>query len=131
MRRPSPALAFALVLFTAVGCSSDKDDLPSVDDFRAGDCRTIAPDVLTIGRDAGLLGTAPGPPRDVRASLRTAQDRIRALQPSLEPDLTAPVDVLVVAVGVVRLRSDSNGYAPSLGTELATATETVLRVCTQ
>ena len=33
-------------------------------------------------------------------------------------------------VGVVRLRSDAKGYAPSLGTELATASRQVISLCT-
>ena len=114
----------------AAGCSSSGEELPSVTDFRAGDCQKIAADVLTIARDAGGLGTAGAPPQSVRDSLKTAQDRIRAVAPSLGADLTAPVQALVEAVGVVRLRSDAKGYAPSLGTELATASRQVISLCT-
>ncbi len=133
MHRPCSALAVSLVLSVAVvgSCSSSADgDLPAVGDFRAGDCQTIAPDLLSIARDTGALGTATEPPQQVRDSLKTAQDRIRAVQPGLETDLAAPVGALVVAVAAVRLRSDTKSFVPSLGTELSTANRAVIDLCT-
>lgn len=90
----------------------------------------MAPDLLSIARDTGALGTAAEPPQQVRDSLKTAQDRIRAVQPGLETDLAAPVGALVVAVAAVRLRSDTKSFVPSLGTELSAADRAVIDLCT-
>jgi len=119
----------AVAVLAASGCTGGGDDQPSTGDFRAGGCQRLAPDVLTIARGAVKLGSSASPPQDVRDSLAAAQNRIRAAQPGLEPDLTKATDALVVLVGVVRLRSDTHTYVPSLGGELRQAADQLVTIC--
>lgn len=90
----------------------------------------MAPDILSIGRDARRLGTASSPPKAVRAALKAAQDHIRAVQPSVEPALATPVQDLVGAVGAVRLRSDTNSFETSMTSDLTVAYQRLVDTCT-
>ncbi len=118
----------SVAVLAASGCTVGGEER-SIGDFRAGGCRQLAPDVLTIARDAAKLGSSASPPQDVLDSLATAQSRIRAAQPTLEPDLTTATDALVVQVGVVRLRSDTHTYVPSVGEDLRKASDELVQVC--
>lgn len=119
-----------LVLLTATGCTGGGDELPSPEDFRAGGCSRLAPDVLSIAADVGRLGTTSTPPQEVRDSLAGAQSRVRKAQPTLEPDLTAATSSLVEAVGVVRLRADTRAYDPALGGDLRASADKLISICT-
>lgn len=137
MRRVAALLlpVFLLPLLLLAGCngssgSHDALTQPKPSAFKDGPCRAVADPVLTIGRDARKLGTGASPPSDVRADLKTAQDAVAAVRPGLEPALAARFSRLVVAVGLVRLRSDANTYAPSLGTSLSEAYDAVVSACT-
>lgn len=142
MRRPvrvptvAAALAVSAVLGGALvgGCASRKSGAdfqqPPVSAFRQGACQSMAPDILSIGRDARRLGTSATPPQDVRDALKASQDRIRAVQPSLDPDLAAPVEDLVIAVGVVRLRSDTKGFTTAAASDLSAAYQRLVDACT-
>ena len=142
MRRAAAPL-LAVLLAGATGCSSgspatakasDAPTLkqPPVTAFAAGPCRSMAPDLLGIERDALQLGTTPTPPEPVRLRLKQEQDRIRALQPSFKADkVFAPVvQELVVAVGVARLASDTNEYKASYAADISRTDAAVIAACT-
>lgn len=123
-----------LAVAMASGCSAHGSRAeftqPPVSAFRDGSCRTMAPDVLAIGRDARRLGTTNAPPQETRDALKAAQTRIRALQPGLDPSLSKPVENLVESVGIVRLLSDTKGFTPALATDLSTAVKALVDTCT-
>lgn len=137
MRRAVPLLLLPVLLLA--GCSSsggdgDGDtesfDQPAASSFRDGSCRTAADQILGIGRDARELGTNTSPPAEVRDRLKAAQDVLVATREGLEPDLAPSFSRLIVAIGLVRLRADSNSYAPDLGTDLSAAYDVVVAACT-
>ena len=132
LRRLLPAVAMAGVV--VAGCSgADKPpefEQPPTSAFKAGSCATMAPHVLSIGRDARRLGKGPTPPADLQNSLKTAQEQIRAAQPTLDAGLKAPVQALVTAVGVVRLSAVTGSFTPTMGTELSAAYDGVIKACT-
>jgi len=128
-----PALAsLALALLAGCGSSGSAPSFaqPPVSSFHAGPCRTTAAATLEIGRDARKLGKAAVPPTDVRDRLKKDQTLLRAAQPDFDPATMPAVDALVVAVGVVRLRSDTNSYSPELGTALSKAYQAAVAACT-
>ena len=131
MNRSAPAL-LALALLAGCGSSGSTSSFaqPPVKSFRGGPCRTTAPAVLRIGRDARKLGKASSPPRDVRDRLKQDQDLLRAAQPDFDAASKPAIDALVIEVGAVRLRSDTNTYAASLGTALSKAYVAAVAACT-
>ncbi len=134
MRRPLPALAWVALIGIAGGCtlggSEPTFEQPPESAFRAGACRGMAPDILAIGRDARNLGAGDAAPPPVAANLRAAQDRLRAVQPTLEPDVAPLVDDVVVAIGDVRLASVVNGLTASMATDLSAKYERLVGGCT-
>ncbi len=123
------ALAAPLLSLTACSGSSDGFSQPDVSAFRAGDCRTAAPNVLTIGREARKLGTAAQPPAAVLAALTDAQAPFLT-SPFSDAQAGAALRRLTTAVGFVRLRSVGKEYDPSLAASVTTAYDDVLRACT-
>ena len=123
------ALAAPLLSLTACSGSSDGFSQPDVSAFRAGDCRTAAPNVLTIGREARKLGTAAQPPAAVLTALTDAQAPFLTI-PFTDPQAGAALKRLTTAVGFVRLRSVGKEYDPSLAASVTTAYDDVLRACT-
>ena len=125
-----PVLAASLVL-AAVGCSRDTAPppfrQPPVDSFAAGPCTTMAPAILSIGRDAQQLSTTPS--QAVLDRLTTAQATLRTQQADLQPLLQTPVADLVATVGVVRLRARIGSYAPALAQEVRVAYQRLIDVC--
>lgn len=105
---------------------------PAVAAFTAGPCRAMAPDLLTIERDAAKLGSATTVSEPVLGRLKDAQGRIRALQPSFAADkvLTPIVEDLVVAAGVVRLTAVSNVYKPTYAADLHRTAAAAITSCT-
>lgn len=91
----------------------------------------MAPDILSIGRDARRLGTADAAPPPVRATLTASQDRLRSAQPTLEADVTPLVSDVVVAIGAVRLSSDTGGFTPAIATDLSAAYQRLVDGCTR
>lgn len=126
------AAAVLLMPITA-GCRTTspepKPQQPSVSAFLQGPCRGMAPDVLTIGRQAGNLGTSTSPPQQSRDALKAAQEHLRAQAATLDPTLKPRVQGLIEAVGIVRLQSDANSFTPALAKDLAAAYAQVLEVC--
>lgn len=127
------ALLLPVVLTAGCGGSSTPKSTftqPKPAAFKDGPCRAVAPSVLSIGRDARKLGKGPMPPASVRDDLKSAQDAVAAVQAGLDPALVAPFSRLVIAVGVVRIRADSNTFEPALARSLSEAYEGVLSACT-
>jgi hypothetical protein len=124
-------LLAALCLTALAGCSHGSSfSQPKVSAFHVGTCRTVATQVLEVGRDARNLGTSASPPADVRDRLKQAQEALIAVQDTADPAVVAPLGKLVVSIGLLRLRSDGNEYTPDLGTALSQAYDAVLAACT-
>ena len=103
---------------------------PSETAFTAGTCRAVAPDVLSIGRDAQRLGPGPEVDKALLDSLADAQTRLRALADTAEPTYKPALEKLSVAVGLVRLQARVGSYRPAEGNNLRTSYAAVLKVCT-
>ena len=128
-----PCLLLAPLLLAA--CSSSPEgpsepELPALVDFRAGACRTAAPDLLTLGRTLPRLGDEPTVEADVQDVLREVQDGLVAVVPAAEPQYAGPLQELVETLGGVRIRAVGNTYDPLLGDNLATAYQRAVEVCT-
>jgi hypothetical protein len=121
-------LAIALLaLPTACSSGSSGPKAPAASAFAEGTCRTAAPDVLTIGKQAGKLGKdAPASALD---PMTAAQDRLDTIASGAEPTYQPALRKLVTAVGLVRLRAHTGSYVPSLGKDVLTAYDDVLAVC--
>ncbi len=136
MRRAAIPLLTVLSVVTA--CTGGRTSSPStlkqppVASFAAGPCRAMAPDLLAIQRDGQQLGSGATAPRPVLDRLKDEQGRVRALQPGLAADkVVGPVvEDLVIAVGVVRLNSDTNVYQPSYAADLRQAAAAAVASCT-
>lgn len=127
LRPPARLLALALTALVIGACSSDDDDL-SVEDFREGDCRTLAPAVLDVGRLTGDLDEQPPTTEDL-AGVTTAQEALRNASLA-SADLTPPVQQLVVDLGFLRLRTVSNTYAPELADAVERSYDALVAACT-
>lgn len=120
-----------MVLFTLTGCSSGSagPKQPAASAFAEGTCRTAAPDVLTIGREVRKLGTGKEAAGRPLSAMTDAQTRLDVVAKAAEPAYEPALRTLVTAVGLVRLRSHTGSYAPSLGSDVSKAYDGVLAVC--
>ncbi|HVE74015.1 MAG TPA: hypothetical protein VNA30_02855 [Mycobacteriales bacterium] len=127
------ALAACVLALSLAACGGKEEPTPlkqpAEDSFAAGTCRTGAPDVLALGRTVHLLGNGPTVTPERRSALSEAQDRLAAVAEGAEPMYKPAFDRLVVAVGVVRIRADSNTYEKQFGERAAAAYDEVLAVC--
>jgi hypothetical protein len=126
-------LTGALVL--TAGCTDDSDaeagpDLPPVQSFAEGTCRTAAEDIRTVGRLLPDLGQGPQVEPEVLEALRASQDGLRAVAEGAEPSVRPALDRLAVSVGLVRIRATGNTYEPFLGERAQTAYEEAVEACT-
>lgn len=120
-------LAPALLL-GAVACSGPGFSQPTLSAFTPGSCQTLAPSVLALGRDLHSLGTRS--PSDSRSdALKSDQAQLRSRQAGLSTELAPTVQQLVTAVGIVRLRADTDSYDPSLARRALGAYREVLSAC--
>ena len=125
-----PYALTALALAGLVGCSSGGPDVPDESAFAEGTCRTAAADVRAVGQSLPDLGDGGAVDGDVRAGLREAHDRLRALADGAEPALQPVLAELNEKIGIVRIRADGNTYEPQFGERLTEAYERVLETCT-
>lgn len=128
------ALAAGLLATAVAGCtsgsSSDGPQVPAESAFAEGTCRAAAPDVRAVGETLPRLGDGGRVDDEVKATLREAQERLRALAEGMEPSLQPAFTDLGEKIGLVRIRADGNTYEPELGEALTTSYEQVLEVCT-
>lgn len=61
--------------------------------------------------------------------MKQAQDRLRAAESTLEADVAPMVSDVVVAIGAVRLSSDTGGLTLSIGKDLSTAYQRLVDGC--
>ena len=109
-------LLSALVLAGCSGSSSPSAfRQPAVSDFAAGTCRTVAPDVLSIGKDAQRLGAGGEVKADVLTSLETAQSGIRPPVEAAEPAYKPALPKRGVSVGLGRLHATGGRCRPHAG----------------
>ncbi|MCA1710154.1 MAG: hypothetical protein LC789_00350 [Actinobacteria bacterium] len=122
----------------AAGCTSGSSGSsgpkqPPVSAFTDGTCRVIAPDVLSIGRDARAVevgvGTKVAPATLMR--LEEAQSRLRPLVEGAEPAYQPALDKLVVAVGLVRLQARVGGVKAPTRDNLLQSYQALVDVCTR
>ncbi len=132
MRLLAPLLLTAVL---AAGCTSGSDEPdapafrpPAETAFSEGTCRLAAPDVVAVGQQAHDLGDAVPP--EAATLLRESQSRLDALAESAEPAVKTPLSRLVVAIGAVRIRSDSGTYESSLARDVIAAYDAVVSACT-
>ena len=130
MRAPALLLAAALLTGALTGCTSSGPDLPSESAFAEGTCRAAAPDVLAVGRALPELGDGGTVADEVRTELTTSQDRLAGLAENAEPAVKAPLDELVVGIGLVRIRADGGTYDPELGEALERRWDALVAACT-
>jgi len=143
MRIPAPlalavcALAVCVPALTACSGDSDSSDdgpttpkQPAESAFAEGTCRSIAPDVLSIGKDARRLGKGGEVDKDILASLEQAQTRLRAVVEGAEATYKPALEKVVVAVGLVRFQAEAGRYQPMTGANLVTSYDAVIDVCT-
>ena len=137
MRVPSrgpSALAVCTALLTACSGSSAGASAgpkqPAASTFAAGTCRTAAPDILEIGKDAYRLGKGPEIAKPVVASLTSAQDRLSAISDAAEPAYKPAFTQLVVAVGLIRLQAHVGSYRQQQGDHLVSSYDAVVTACT-
>ena len=123
-----------LPLALVAGCGSASTahafPQPPVGSFHDGPCRTTAPAMLRIGRDARHLGKGRTPPQDLLEHLKADQALLVAAQPDFDPQSKPAIDALVIEVGLVRLRSDTTTYTPSLAPPLSEAYAAAVAACT-
>lgn len=125
-----PYVLSALALAGLVGCSSSGPDVPDESAFAEGTCRTAAADVRAVGQSLPELGDGGAVDGDVRAGLREAHDRLRALTDGAEPALQPVLAELNEKIGIVRIRADGNTYETQFGEQLTASYERVLEACT-
>lgn len=128
-------LALLTVLLLVAGCSGSsgrpaEPRQPPVTAFADGTCRTVAPDVLAIGRQLSRLGDGGEVPAPALEALTTAQAALRPLVEASEPAYRDALDRLVVAVGLVRLQARVGSYRTDTGDTLRAAYTEVVRRCT-
>ncbi len=125
MRR---TLALPLLLLAA--CGGPTFEQPDASTFRDGPCRAVAGNILSAGKLAHEIGASRSPSTKVRTDLKTAQDGLIAVRPALPTELSKPMEDLIVAIGLSRLRADSNSYDVSVTKGLASAYDGVVTACT-
>jgi hypothetical protein len=131
-----PLALLPLLLLAACSSSSgahaakDSFTQPSPSAFRAGPCSAAAHAVLRVGQDAHSLVTGTAPDAAISDHLKADQDVVDALQAGIEPGLKPAFSQLVISIGVVRLRIDSNTFAVPVAQELSTAYDAAVAACT-
>lgn len=86
--------------------------------------------MLALGKDAHDLAGGKAPSPATSASLKTNQQLLVAVQPGLEPSLAPSFSDLVIKVGLVRIRTDTNTYVASLAPALMASYDAVVKACT-
>ena len=128
MRPSSRLLLLGFVLAGLLaGCSSGEGDapagpqLPQVDAFAPGTCRTAAPDVIAVGQALPRLGGG---------GVVDAQRRLVSVRDKAGPAYAPAFVDLVGSIGIVRIRADGNTYEPQFGKTLKASYERVVALCT-
>ena len=129
---PATRLLAPVLLVTVAACSGGGPSFsqPKPAAFSPGSCRELASPVLQLGKELHSLGGS-NPTAAQRTALKTAQSAVRRQQPTLPTSLAPPVQDMVTAVGVLRLRADTNSYDPALAGSALTAYQALVTVCTR
>ncbi len=119
------------VLAAVSGCSSSSSSFaqPKESSFNPGSCRQLAPAVLRLGRDIHDLGTKT-PSAAQRTTLKNDQQKVRDQQTGLSAAVAPAVQNLVSAVGLLRIRADTNSYDGSLAGLALTQYTSLVALCT-
>lgn len=133
MNRLFVTLLLASTLLAAVsGCTTSSNSFaqPKESTFNPGSCRQLAPAVLRLGRDIHDLGTKT-PSASQRTTLKDNQQKVRDLQPGLSAGVSPAVQDLVGAVGLMRIRADTNSYDGTLAGLALTQYHALVALCTR
>lgn len=119
------------VLAAVSGCTSSSSSFsqPKESAFNAGSCRQLAPAVLQLGRDVNDLGTKT-PSVSQRTTLKDDQQKVRDLQTGLSAGVAPAVQNLVYAVGLLRIRADTNSYDGTLAGLALEQYKALVALCT-
>lgn len=122
-----------LALLALAGCTGRPkfvpETLPDASAFRSGGCAAAAEATVALGRFTQRNRNAEQLSTEDRSELKTRQDALVGVRPTVELDLRPRLDDLIVAVGFVRIRADGNTYAPQLLSDVDTARRKVQEVC--
>lgn len=132
MSLPLSAVLCGLALTACSGSSAGAPAFtqPPESAFAEGTCRTVAPDVLEIGRQARELGDGGTVPPPVLVALEKAQTALRPVAEGAEPAYQPALSRLVVATGLVRLQGSLDSFKSETGKDLRTAYFDAVAVCT-
>jgi hypothetical protein len=131
-----PLLPLLLAAPLLVSCTSDDPARPAAfrpppeSSFRAGDCSTIATDLIDLGRATYDLRGVAAPDEAARDTLRSAQDRVAAIAETADPTVKPALDRVVLTSGLVRIRADTRLLEPEVLDDLRAAYEQAVKVCT-
>lgn len=118
-----------LALVAACSSSAPSFDQPRTAAFRAGECRDAAPAVLALGRDAHALSGGDKPDEALSVRLKENQDVLAGARGRASTELQPSFNALVISVGVLRLRLDTNTYESKLATAVLADYRAVVAVC--
>ena len=133
MNRLFVTLLLAPTLLAAVsGCTTSSNSFaqPKESAFNPGACRQLAPAVLRLGRDIHGLGTKT-PSGSERTTLKDDQQKVRDLQPGLSAGVASAVQDVVGAVGLMRIRADTNSYDGTLAGLALKQYDALVALCTR
>jgi hypothetical protein len=113
------------------GCTTHRDtDRHRVADFAAGVCRQAAPAVLDIGRLVRQVEQSHQKPGDAEPAMTKDQAILRRLPAAAEPSVRTRLDVLITAIGFLRINLDSNAYQRKQLDDVRDAQQALEAVCT-
>ena len=129
------SLSVLLCGLAVTACSGSSSGTPAfrqppVSAFAAGTCRTVAPDVLAIGKQAQSLGAGGAVDKAVVTALEQAQTNLRPVVEGAEPAYQPALKRLVVATGLVRLQASLDSYKAETGKDLQTSYDAAVAACT-
>ena len=120
-----------LVLALLSGCSGS-DDTSSYDeaDYRAGDCRTAAPDVFAIRLVVEQVVADDEEPSSVVGGLQTLQQRLIGTSARISDQATKDSAQKVIdAVGFYRIGIDAKNFTPKLASDVHDSAQRFLDTC--
>ena len=119
------------VLLLAAACSHGGSSFaqPKASAFHPGSCHDLAAPVLGLGKDLHGLGSKT-PDSEQALAIKGHQGQVRVLMDDAPEGLKPVVQELVTTVGVLRIRTDTNSYDPSLAKDAMAAYRELVAACT-
>jgi hypothetical protein len=124
--------ALVLGACTAANADSpggDAENLPTVDQFQAGACRSAAEDVQGLAKLAKRANGAKTVASKDRAELRDRQVRLAKLRADADPGVRQPLSNLVTAIGFVRVTPNTAEFDPKVLGDMDKARRALQKAC--